>query len=107
MAIVFTQQRKKQKTLVFVLIGAILITALIIWQGVLKQEKAPGEFKAGENNISSQEEIKINFNVLKNPLLKELQAFPEIEPLKESTTTVKGKIEAVGKKGRENPFLPY
>jgi len=106
MAIVFAQQRKKQKKLFFIFIGIVLITALIIWQGILKQKKVPGASNAGENNVF-QEEIKINFSVLKNPLLKKLQAFPEIESLKESTTTVKGKIETTGKKGRENPFLPY
>jgi len=103
MAIVFTQQKKNQRILIFVFFAILLITAIIVWQGFFNKE----EELSGENVVLSQEEIKIDFNVLKSPLLKELQSFSEIEPLKGSTTTVKGKIETTGKKGRENPFLPY
>jgi len=104
MAIVFTQQRKKEKILIFVLIGTLLLTAFIIWQGSLNKEE---QYLYESNTALSQEQIKIDFNVLKNPVLKELQSFSEIEPLKESTTTVKGKIQTKGAKGRENPFLTY
>jgi hypothetical protein len=104
MAIVFTQQRKKEKILIFVLIGALLLTAFIIWQGSLNNQE---QYLYESDTVLSQEQIKIDFNVLKKPILKELQSFSEIEPLKESTTTVKGKIQTTGSKGRENPFLPY
>jgi len=104
MAIVFTQQKKNQRILIFVFFAILLITAIIVWQGFFNKEEE--EFSGG-NVVLSQEEIKIDFNVLKSPLLKELQSFSEIEPLKESTTTVKGKIETTSKKGRTNPFLPY
>ena len=105
MAIVFTQQKKNQRILIFVFAATLLITAIVVWQGFFN--KGGTEELSGGNVVLSQEEIKIDFNVLKSPLLKELQSFSEIEPLKESTTTVKGKIEITGKKGRENPFLPY
>ena len=103
MAIVFTQQKKNQRILIFVFAATLLITAIVVWQGFFNKE----EELSGENVVLSQEEIKIDFNVLKSPLLKELQSISEIEPLKESTTTVKGKIETTSKKGRTNPFLPY
>lgn len=105
MAIVFTQQKKNQRILIFVFVATLLITAIVIWQGFFNKKET--EELSGESIVPPQEEIKIDFNVLKNPLLKELQSFSEIESLKESTTTVKGKIETTGKKGRENPFLPY
>jgi len=43
--------------------------------------------------IPEQKKIEINFNVLKDPALKELTPFEEVSLPKE--------------KGRENPFLPY
>jgi hypothetical protein len=107
MPIIFAQKQKNQKTLIIVFVVTLLITAIVIWQGFFKKEKTTGEYSFGGNVVLPQEEIKIDFNVLKNPLLKELQSFSEIEPLEESTTTIKGKIEMTGKKGRENPFLPH
>ena len=43
--------------------------------------------------IPEPPKIEINFGVLKNPVLKELQPFEEINPLEERA-------------GRENPFTP-
>lgn len=107
MPIVFAQKRKNQRILIIVFVVVLLITAIVIWQGFFKKEKTTGEYYFEGNVVFPQEEIKIDFNVLKNPLLNELQSFSEIEPLKENTTTIKGKIEMTGKKGRENPFLPH
>ncbi len=91
----------------YVLIGAALIIAIVLWQWLLKKQEEKS-LSSGTGSLSANAaELKINFNVLKNPLLKELQPFPELKPLEESTTTVKGKIEITGEKGRKNPFLPY
>lgn len=99
MAIVFVQQNKKQKVLLFILIGSLIITALVVWYGFFREEKSATELYIEENTEASQEEVKINFSVLKNPLLKELQPFSEIQPLGSSSTP--------GTAGRENPFIPY
>jgi hypothetical protein len=99
MAIVFVQQNKKQKTLIFILIGSLLITAFVVWYGFFREEKSATELYIEENTEASQEEIKIDFSVLKNPLLQELQPFSEIQPLGGSSTP--------GVAGRANPFIPY
>ncbi|MCX6760610.1 MAG: hypothetical protein NTZ84_00680 [Candidatus Nealsonbacteria bacterium] len=99
MAIVFAQQNKKQKVLIFILVAILITTAVVLWFGFFGKNKTGSEAYIAENAEVSQEEIKIEFSVLKNPLLKELQPFSEIQPLEQSTST--------GSKGRENPFLPY
>jgi hypothetical protein len=100
MAIVFVQQKNSQKNLILVLIGVLLFTAFVLYQGFFK--KSPAESLSEQTLLSSQiREIKIDFNVLKNPLLENLQPFAEIAPLEVSTSTKYGKV------GRENPFLPY
>jgi len=105
MAITFLQQKKTQKKLILVFVGVILITAVIVWWGLFKRE---AEVPAVElPSALPEKEIKINFEVLKSPFLKELQPFPEIGPFKE-TIPVEGETEEVeGKIGRENPFTPY
>lgn len=47
-----------------------------------------------EGILPRMEGIRINFEILRNPLLEELQTFEEIQPYKDQV-------------GRENPFLPY
>jgi hypothetical protein len=103
MAIVFVQRNKKQKTLIFVLVAILIITAAVIWFGFLRKPKSGSEAYIEQNPEVAQEEIKIDFSVLKNPLLKELQPFSEIQPLEQGTSTG----GSTGSKGRENPFLPY
>jgi len=98
MAIVFVQQNKKQKVLIFVLIACLLITAVVIWYGFLREDNS-AEVYLGENVNLPQEEINIDFTVLTNPLLKSLEPYSEIQPLVEGG--------ANGSRGRENPFLPY
>lgn len=105
MAIVFVQQNKKQKVLIFILIAALLVTGVVVWQGFSGEQKTGQEVFLEENTALSQDDININFEIFKNPLLKDFQEFSEIEPLNESTTTVGG--VAPEKRGRENPFLPY
>lgn len=101
MAIVFLQQKKRQKSLALVFILVVLITAVIIWWGFFKKEK---EILYEETIILPQKEVKIDFEILKNPFLEELQPFSKIESFEEATST-KGEVEE--KLGRENPFLPY
>ncbi|MDI6591444.1 MAG: hypothetical protein QME61_00655 [Patescibacteria group bacterium] len=85
MKIAFLEKRKKQKYLILTII--ILTILMGIWYGfLLKPKPLPKVFKPPE--------IKINFEVLKNPLLEELQPFEEIKPFEE-------------KIGRENPFISY
>jgi cell division protein YceG involved in septum cleavage len=101
MAIVFAQKNKKQKMLVFILVASLIVTGIVLWFGFFAQQKTVTELYMEENPEASQEEININFNVLQNPLLQELQSFSEIQPL-DSTSSGSGES-----KGRGNPFLPY
>lgn len=89
MAVKFIREKKKQKYLILVLSIVVLVTSVILWQGFFKKEKpvspTPG---------LSFREIRINFDMLESPLLKELQPFEGIPSF-------------VEERGRENPFLSY
>ena len=100
MAIVFLQQKKFQKVLIFILAAILIITVVVIWRGFF-QEETPS---AGEEIILVPEKkVKIDFGVFDNPLLEKLQPFSQIEPLKEKVPGAEDGEEI----GRENPFLPY
>lgn len=101
MAIVFLQQKKIQKGLVLVFILALLITAIVVWQGFFGKER---EVYTTETIIPFQKEVKIDFETLKNPILQKLQPFLEIKPIEE-IPLVEGEPAEEG--GRENPFIPY
>lgn len=107
MAITFVKQRKKQKNLVFILIGLLLATILIVWFGFFRRET--GAPQVAQVSYPIAEEIKINFEVLRSPFLKSLQQFYEIRSLKEtaSISPEAGEEEIPQKPGRENPFLSY
>lgn len=95
MAITFTQEENKQKNLLLIFLALILIIFLIFYFGYLKKEKI-SFFKGSEISPSNlPRKFEINFEVLKNPILKKLQIFEKIEPVKPEEV------------GRENPFLPY
>ncbi len=104
MAIIFEQQKKKQRNLSFVFLGFVVITILGIWQAFFK--KGTAVFTPTSPMASAKKEIKINFEVLGSPQIKQLEPFLEIQPFKESTI-IQGKIKKTIKVGRENPFLPY
>lgn len=89
MAITFIQKKEIQRYLILVFIVILLIITTIIWQGFFKKEKPPSPeiFKPAKK-------IEINFEVLKNPILEELQLFEVVAPFEEEI-------------GRENPFIPY
>lgn len=97
MAIVFAQQKKRQNILIIILITSLIVTGFVLYFGFFKERKTPTELYYEENTQAAQEEIKIDFSVLENPLLKDLQPFSEIQPYNTSTGAI----------GRENPFLPY
>lgn len=91
MAITFFQQRKKQRYLILAFILIILVVLLLVWQFFLLEKPKP---KPKIIEGPKPAEIKINFEVLKDPILEGLQPFEEIPPFEE-------------KVGRENPFIPY
>ncbi|GAG05130.1 unnamed protein product [marine sediment metagenome] len=88
MAVTFQEQIKKQRNLIFVFVGLVLFTAVIVWWGQFRQGEPP------ERAIIKRfARIKINFEILNHPLLAEFQLVNKIP-----------KFE--GEKGRENPFIP-
>ena len=97
MAIVYVQRKKVQRNLLLVFLAVLLFIGFVVWQGFSSKGFSP---RQEETIKTPREEVKINFEVLKNPLLQALQPFSDIQPFKESTTTNE-------KMGRENPFLPY
>jgi len=93
MAITFIEERKKIRRLIPVLAGIILMTAIVLWFGFFVEER----FEIVEVK-EPVKKIEINFQILKDPILKDLEPFEEIKPFEE---IVEEKI------GRENPFLSY
>jgi len=91
MPVNFVQEKKKQKYLIIVFSIIILISVLVLWFGYLRKSQ-PGSSPVSMS--SYQAEIKINFAVLENSLLKQFQPFEKVIPFE-------------GQKGRSNPFLPY
>jgi len=91
MAIVFLEKTKKQRYLIIFFLALILIASFIVWRGFLIKEKPP------EKVISKPvRKIEIDFEVLKNPILKEFQPVEKMIPLGPEVEI-----------GRENPFVPY
>ena len=90
MAIIFLQQKKTQRNLILVFLAVIVITALVVWQGFLKEEQ---KLPFG-GLLFPQKEVEIDFGVLESSSLEALESFSEIESFE-------------GELGRENPFLPY
>jgi len=90
MAITFIKKRKKQKYLVLIVLGVVVVSLIILWRGYFKKEAPlPTPAVSGPHR-----EIKVDFGILENPFLKEIQPFEKIPPFE-------------GETGRENPFLPY
>jgi len=91
MAIIFIEQIKKQKYLIWVFAIVILIAIFVFWKGFFAKEKPP---EVVIIPIPTKK-IEINFEIFKNPLLEELQPIEKIIP------------ETGVETGRNNPFLPY
>lgn len=92
MAITFTQERKKQKYLMFALILTVLAILLIIWWGFFLR-KTSQSFEQPASTFTPAK-IEIDWQTLKDPSLQALKSWEEIPSLEEET-------------GRENPFIPY
>jgi hypothetical protein len=89
MALLPSSQDKKQKYLIYVLGVAILGIVFMLWYRFYQKPQPPQILVP-----TPPQEIRINFGVLENPVLKESEPFKEIPPFE-------------GIAGRENPFTPY
>ncbi len=109
MPILFVEKTKKQKYLIIVLIVIFLITAFILWKGFsssgkpseetsslpLETATSSPEAASSANGPAKPKEVNINFELLKNPFLENLQPIEKISPLGPDVEI-----------GRYNPFLP-
>lgn len=91
MAIIFLQEKKRQRYLILVLALLIFAILLVVWQGFSKKPEAVPSSSVGS---LAPQKIIINWSVLEDPKLAELQPFEQIQPFE-------------GKIGRKNPFVPY
>lgn len=89
MVLASLRERKKQKYLILVLVLVVLLTLSVLWLGYKPKKTPPITLESFR-----PKELKINFEVLRSPVLKELQFFEETPPLEKEV-------------GRENPFIPY
>ncbi|MEK9135272.1 MAG: hypothetical protein AAB451_03155 [Patescibacteria group bacterium] len=89
MSISFLEQKKKNKLLLPILGGIIVVTLIIIWLGFSRKPESPLSI-----SLLPVHKINIDWQVLKNPILDNLELFEVIQPLQ-------------GSYGRKNPFLPY
>jgi len=92
MTITFVEERKKQKRLLVIFGFLIAITVVVLVQGLL--QRIPLSTTIGGEISPTFKEIEIDFTILENNNLKDLEPFEGIKPFE-------------GKIGRENPFLPY
>jgi len=83
------KEEKRQKYFLVTFLIIVLITFLILWQGFFKKGKIVPVVE-----VLAPREIKINFEVLEKPALKELKLLEKISPFEETI-------------GMENPFLSY
>jgi hypothetical protein len=93
----FLQQRKKQRYLTLVLVGAIFVILLLIWSNFFRKSTVESIPPSPGLTIVPKK-ININIDILKDPRLKELQPYEEIAPFIETDTE---------KIGRKNPFVPF
>jgi hypothetical protein len=88
MAVTFQEQIKKQRNLILVFLGLILVAGFVIWRGYFYKEK-PVE----EMTLKHFKKIEVDFDVLEAPLLSELEPMEKIPAFD-------------GEVGKENPFVP-
>jgi len=91
MVIQALKKGEKQTLLVIIFAIIVFLIIIVIFFGLIKGEKVTTPSGAIPAYISKT--IKIDFEILKNPDLKKLQMFEQIN-LPET-------------KGRDNPFTPY
>ena len=83
-------QIKKQKYLILILTAAFLVSAFVIYQGFIKEEKP----QTAESPYFLPQKIKIDFGILKDSVLEQFKDYERIQSFK-------------GEIGRKNPFIPY
>lgn len=93
----FIQKKKNQRNLLFILAIVVIVIIFVVYNGFFKTGSILEEI-TDINIFVPKQEIKINFNVLNDPVLKGLQPFLEIQSLELATGT---------EIGRENPFSPF
>jgi hypothetical protein len=93
MNISFIKEKDKQKYFLLIFIFCLVIIALVIFGNFLKQKKLsqPVEIYSFE---FKKKNIKIDWDFLESPALKELSSFVDIRPFS-------------GSMGRENPYNHY
>jgi len=84
------QERQKYYLIIFLVLLSLIF--LILWQTLIREKPV-----IPKTELPPAREVKINFNTLNHPLLKDLKLFDVIPPL---ATPEEGLI-------RENPFLAY
>ena len=89
MAVTFIQQKKTQRMLIIVLLGAIASVGAVLWWGFF----FAGGLSPANVTLPSPKKIELQADILSHPVLQELD-----EP-REATVAPQGI-------GRDNPFLP-
>ena len=92
MAVTFSRQRKKQKFLVYFLIGIVLFAFLVLWKGFLRETLTITEKPSPL--IFKSEKIEIDFNIFNDARFKNLEKF-------EKTPSFEGETK------RGNPFIAF
>jgi len=91
--ITFFEIEKRQRFLLIVFLILISL-GLLVWFGYFKPSSFAFLFPKVEFSYPRIEEIKIKMDLFDNPILKNLEPFPQIEAPTSSEI------------GKENPFLP-
>lgn len=89
MAVDFIQKKKKQQYMLFIALGVLAVTFIILWFGYFNK---PASAPEPEEIVISKKSIDINYSILENPILKALIPFIE-------TPFYEGEL------GKDNPFL--
>lgn len=92
MEVNFEKKDNRQQIMIFVFVAVILVTLFVLWDNYGRKIKIPDN--TSEQTTYIPKKIEIDFDFLKNPVLKELQPYEEIQPLEDEA-------------GRENPFIVY
>lgn len=89
MPILALEEKEKQKTLIFVFLGVVVLIFLVVFLGVFTRKQI---FVVSPAGPAAVKKIEIDFGILDHLFLKEAETFDKPSLPKE--------------KGRENPFLP-
>lgn len=96
MAITFYAQRQKQKVLIFVFLGVLLLTLSVVYFGFLREASVsiPSLLGGGAESGIQIQSLNIDFSIFEKDIFGFLEFLPQREILMQPF-------------GRENPFLPY